>query len=124
MDYKSVWIFDPYIDADSVTRILRSVTDVGVQMKIVTDAKAPSRNKNDRIAVLQCACEKLGEIMGNQFAFYAFNGNKYLLHDRILMLSESGCAVYVQWLIVFRINCNVCMETAKVYPTSAHGCRQ
>lgn len=83
---KSVWIFDPYIDADSVTRILRSVTDIEVQMKIVTDAKAPSRNKDDRIAVLQCVCEQLGEIMGNQFAFYALNGNKCLLHDRILML--------------------------------------
>ncbi len=83
---KSVWIFDPYIDADSVTRILRSVTDIGVQMKIVTDAKAPSRNKNDRIAGLQYMCEQLGEIMGNQFTFYAFNGNKCLLHDRILML--------------------------------------
>lgn len=83
---KSAWIFDPYIDADSVTRILRSVTDIGVQIKIVTDAKAPSRNKNERIAVLQCVCEQLGEIMGNQFSFYAFNGNKCLLHDRILML--------------------------------------
>lgn len=65
---------------------MRSVTDIGVQMKIVTDAKTPSRNKNDRIVVLQCACEQLGEIMGNQFTFYAFNGNKCLLHDRILML--------------------------------------
>lgn len=83
---KSVWIFDPYIDADSVTRILRSLADMGVRMKIVTDAKAPSRNQNDRIRTLQRVCEQLGELLENQFAFYAFNGNKCLLHDRILML--------------------------------------
>lgn len=83
---KSIWIFDPYIDADSVTRILRSLKNTGVQMKIVTDANAPSRNQKDRISILQNACEQLEEFLENHFSFYAFNGSQCFLHDRILLL--------------------------------------
>ncbi len=83
---KSAWIFDPFIDADSVTRMIRSLTDTGVKMNIVTDANAPSKNQQDRIGLLRNVCGQLGELMGSRLAFYAFQASKCLLHDRILLL--------------------------------------
>ncbi len=85
-EIEDIWIFDPYIDADSVTRILRSLEDTKIQMKIVTDAKAPSRNQNNRIGILQNTCYQLEELLKSRFSFYAFQANKCLLHDRIILL--------------------------------------
>lgn len=92
---KSVWIFDPFIDADSVPRILRSLADMGVQMKIVTDAKAFSRNQDNRIDLLKKVCEGLEEFSMGQLEVYALNGKKCMLHDRMLLLFGGRYLPYV-----------------------------
>lgn len=85
-EIKSVWIFDPYIDADSVPRILRSLANMSVKIHVVTDAKAPSRNAPDRIEKVEKSCRAMGEFLKDKLMFYAFDENRCLLHDRMLIL--------------------------------------
>ena len=82
----SVWIFDPYIDAESVPRLMRAVSDMGVGVKIITDKNAPSRNSSDRINLLRKSCEGLQEFMPTRFEVYAFTTKGGLLHDRMIIM--------------------------------------
>ena len=83
-----VWLFDPYIDSASVPQLLRAVEDMEIQVKVVTDAKAPSRSKADRIGLLRQACQDLGEFLGDEIQFYALDGGKCRLHDRLILIFD------------------------------------
>lgn len=83
---KSVWIFDPYIDNESIPRLLRALSDMGVKLKIVTDKNAPSRDKDNRIKKLKISCKALEELMPRQFEVYAFENKSCILHDRVIVM--------------------------------------
>lgn len=87
---KSVWIFDPYIDAASVPGILRLLQDRGTSLKIITDGKAASRVQGDRILQLKKVCKGMEPLLTEKLEIYAFSGKKSVLHDRTVLLFGEG----------------------------------
>lgn len=84
---RQVYLFDPFIDSDSIYRIIRMIGNTGIRYTIVTDAHAKSRTPN-RIEEVETACNRLDILLPIGTRVVAFNHPKKegVLHDRLLFL--------------------------------------
>lgn len=81
-----VYLWDPYIDSESITRIIRMIENTQVQYTIVTDAHAPSHGIN-RIENIKTVCGGLDVFLPSRIQVVAFSkGDAPVLHDRFLFI--------------------------------------
>lgn len=85
---RQVYLFDPYIDAESIYRIIRMIGNTGIHYTIVTDVHAKSRTPN-RIEKIETACKGLDILLPTGTRVVAFDQAKgqSVLHDRLLFLA-------------------------------------
>ena len=86
---RQVYLFDPYIDADSIYRIIRIIGNTGIRHTIVTDVNVQSHAAN-RIEEIKAACKKLDIFLPSGIKIAAFDqsNGQSTLHDRLLFLEE------------------------------------
>lgn len=84
---RRVYLFDPYIDAESIYRIIRMIGNTDIRYTIVTDAHAKSRTP-DRIEKVETVCKGLDILLPQGTRVVAFDHSKEqsVLHDRLLFL--------------------------------------
>lgn len=84
---RQVYLFDPYIDAESICRIIRMIGNTNIHYTIVTDAHAKSRTPN-RIEKVEAVCKGLDVLLPPGTRVVAFDHFKKqsVLHDRLLFL--------------------------------------
>lgn len=84
---RQVYLFDPYIDAESINRIIRMIGNTNIHYTIVTDVHTKSRTPN-RIEKVETACKGLDILLPPGTRVLAFDHSKEqsVLHDRLLFL--------------------------------------
>lgn len=80
----SVWLFDPYIDKESLPRLLRILNDMGVKLHVVTSEHKGS-NDSTRLKECKTTCEQLGMIFTPDMKIEMISSDAEL-HDRLLFL--------------------------------------
>lgn len=83
-----VYLFDPYIDADSICRIIRLIGSTDVRYTIVTDMHPKGRADN-RIEKIKTACRGLDVLLppGTRVLAFDLPEKESVLHDRFLFLA-------------------------------------
>lgn len=84
---RDVYLFDPYIDAESIYRMIRMIGNTNIHYTIVIDAHAKSRTL-DRMEKIKTACKGLDSLLPPGTRVVAFDHAKEqsVLHDRLLFL--------------------------------------
>lgn len=82
--YKA-FILDPYIDTESISRLQRTIENMGIPFTVVTDTKSGGKEKA-RIDTLEQVCTELKDILPRQMEILAYDSSDLTLHDRFLIL--------------------------------------
>ena len=80
----SVWIFDPYIDKESLPRLLRLLNNMSVKLHVVTSKHKDSKDET-RLQELKMTCEQFGVIFSQNMKIEIISRDDEL-HDRLLFL--------------------------------------
>lgn len=82
---RRVILIDPFITADSISKLLRSISNTDISYEIITDALA-GKEPEDRIAAIHSMRSVLDALNPGRLNIYAVNASVKFLHDRYLIL--------------------------------------
>lgn len=85
-----VILIDPFITANSISQLLRSISNSNISYEIVTDATAASYKDPTRILNLKKMESFLDVLHPGQLRIRAVSASKIFLHDRFLILLGSN----------------------------------
>lgn len=88
-DIHRVILIDPFITAESISQLLRSISNSNISYEIVTDAVAASHKDPERIPHLKRMEAFLDIFQPGQLKIHAVSASKVFLHDRFLILLGS-----------------------------------
>lgn len=89
-DIHRVILIDPFITAESISQLLRNISNSDISYEIVTDAAAGSHKDPTRIPNLKKMESFLDVLHPGQLKIRAVSASKVFLHDRFLVLLGSN----------------------------------
>lgn len=89
-DIHRVILIDPFITAESISQLLRSISNSNISYEVVTDAVAASHKDSTRIPNLKKMESFLDALQPGQLKIRAVSTSKVFLHDRFLILLGSN----------------------------------
>ncbi|MBR2409064.1 MAG: helix-turn-helix transcriptional regulator [Lachnospiraceae bacterium] len=96
-DIHRVVLIDPYITAESINKMLRSISNSSIAYEIITDSSASSHKDSSRIPNIKKMVGFLDVLQPGSLKIRTISTSKPFLHDRFLFLlgKESQPIVYI-----------------------------
>lgn len=89
-DIHRVILIDPFITAESISQLLRNISNSNISYEVVTDAIAASHKDPERIPNLKKMESFLDVLHPGQLKIRAVSASKVFLHDRFVVLLGSN----------------------------------